>query len=127
MITLFKNLWKFVTGTKGPNYVEPVPATALDALKMGEQQLAEYKALHRKEVHSRLNSRGKTTLNRYPELEYNHLVFMTVPGFKELDGCGQKTAEHIYGTIQDYLRGFDHDMSYLQDINKGDDLDFDTL
>ena len=121
MITLFKNLWKFITGTKGPNYVEAVPAI------MGEQQLAEYKALHRKEVHSRLNSRGKTTLNRYPELEYNHLVFMTVPGFKELDGCGQKTAEHIYGTIQDYLRGFDHDMSYLEDINKGDDLDFDTL
>jgi hypothetical protein len=123
MITLFKNLWKFVTGTKGPNYVEAVPAITI----MREQQLAEYKALHRKEVHSRLNSRGKTTLNRYPELEYNHLVFMTVPGFKELDGCGQKTAEHLYGTIQDYLRGFDHDMSYLEDINKGDDLDFDRL
>ena len=45
---------------------------------------------------------------------------MTVPSFKELDGCGQKTAEHIYNTIQDYINGFDDNMSYLEG-QKGDD------
>ena len=117
MIKLFKNLWKFVKGEKGANYAtkEAVLDVNIDA----------YKAKHRQKIHSRLNSRGKTTLNRYPELEYNHLVFMTVAGFKELDGCGQKTAEHLYGTIQDYLIAFDDDMSYLQAFN--DEVSVDKL
>lgn len=115
MIKLFKNLWKFIKGEKGPNYSEPCKK------ERTEEQLAAEKEFHRQAIYARLNSRGKRILDDYSILDYNHLVFMTVPGFKELDRCGQKTAEHLYGTIQDYINGFDNSMSYLQDMKEGDD------
>jgi len=127
MIKLFKNLWKcFVKGEKGPGYEEPCEK---EKLKNNEEYLAKMKEKYRLEIYNRLNSRGKSILDEYEILNYNHLIFMTVPSFKELDGCGQKTAEHMYGTIQDFINGFDDGMVYLHSDqkNKGDDLDFDTL
>lgn len=116
MIKLFKNLWKFITGVKGPNYVEYRECKKEQA----DAQRAAMKEFHRSVIYDRLNSRGKRVLDNYSILDYNHLIFMTVPSFKELDGCGQKTAEHIYNTIQDYINGFDDNMSYLEG-QKGDD------
>ena len=44
MIKLFKNLWKFVTGVKGPNHSEPCKK------ELDEEQLAKTKEYHRSVV-----------------------------------------------------------------------------